>query len=116
MWVSLVAHDPPTVSISICTKGRGANRVKKDTLVNCEETGELVVNMISEWYIEAANHTCGDFLSEVSEIDVAGLTCLESTVVKCPRVAEAAVQMECKIVEIREIRNDKDEVMNIITK
>lgn len=35
---------------------------------------EFVVGLISEWFIEAANHTCGDFDRGVDEMQLAGLT------------------------------------------
>jgi flavin reductase (DIM6/NTAB) family NADH-FMN oxidoreductase RutF len=41
---------------SVCRKPGGD---KKDTWANVEATGEFVVCMMSEWFINAANHTCG---------------------------------------------------------
>lgn len=35
---------------------------------------ELVVHIISEWCLEAANHTCGDFPPAVDELTLAGFT------------------------------------------
>lgn len=58
---------------------------------------EFVVSIMSEWFVEAANHTCGNFPSEVDEMAVAGLSPAPSTVVAAPRVKEAAVNMECKV-------------------
>jgi flavin reductase (DIM6/NTAB) family NADH-FMN oxidoreductase RutF len=57
-----------------------------------------VVNIISDWFVEAANHTCGDFPRGTDEMQQAGLTPLPSTLVAPPRVAESALQMECKIL------------------
>ena len=51
---------------------------RKDTQANIEETGEFVVNIMSEWFIEAANHTCGNFDPDVSEWDLSGLTPIPS--------------------------------------
>lgn len=48
-YFGVVAHDPPTVCVGICHKKDGT---KKDTLVNIEETGEFVVNIISDWFVE----------------------------------------------------------------
>lgn len=52
---------------------------------------------MSEWFVEAANHTCGRFPPEVDEMAVSGLTPAKSTVVAPPRVKESAVNMECKV-------------------
>ena len=56
-----------------------------------------MVSIISEWFVEAANHTCGNFPPEVDEMEVAGLTPLKSIIVSPPRVKESAVNMECKV-------------------
>jgi flavin reductase (DIM6/NTAB) family NADH-FMN oxidoreductase RutF len=64
------------------------------------------VNIISEWMVEAANHTCGAFPPEVDEFAVSGLTPIPSDVVGPPRCAESGVQMECKLTTKNEIYND----------
>ena len=60
--------------------------------------GQFVVNIISDWYLESANHTCGNFDPDVNEMDIAGLTPIPSVIVKPPRVGESAVQMECEVI------------------
>lgn len=64
---------------------------------------EFVVNIISDWYVEAANHTSGDFARGVDEMAAAGLTPQPSALVKPPRVAEAAVQLECRLRAVHEV-------------
>lgn len=54
---------------------------------------------MSSWYLESANHTCGAFPPEVDELQQAGLTTVASVNVKPPRVAEAAVQLECEVCD-----------------
>lgn len=61
---------------------------------------EFVVSIMSDWFIESANHTCGDFPPDVDEMEAAGLTPAKSTVVAPPRVKESAVNMECKVFHI----------------
>jgi flavin reductase (DIM6/NTAB) family NADH-FMN oxidoreductase RutF len=94
-YFGLISHDPPLVAVGICINGR--NKTKKDTLNNIEETGEFVINLISAWYVEAANHTCGNFPSDVNEVEVAGLSTIPSISIVPPRLAESAVQLECKV-------------------
>lgn len=67
-YFNIIAHDPPTVVIGICRNA--GSGTKKDTLINIEETGEFVVNIISDWMVEAANHTCGAFPPEVDEMQL----------------------------------------------
>jgi flavin reductase (DIM6/NTAB) family NADH-FMN oxidoreductase RutF len=110
-YFNAVAHDPPTLCVGICKNRDGSN---KDTLNNIEETGEFVVNIISDWMVESANHTCGAFPPNVDEMSVVGLTPLPSEVVAPPRVAESAVNMECKLSGKHEVVNDKGEVTCIV--
>lgn len=59
---------------------------------------EFVVSIMSDWFVEAANHTCGSFPPEVDEMKAAGLTPVKSTLVQPPRVEESGVNMECKVI------------------
>lgn len=99
-YFNVLGHNPPVVAIGITRAGtRGGG--KKDTFKNIEETGEFVVNIISEWFVEAANHTCGPFDPEIDEMDLAGLTPIPSMKVKPPRVKESALHMECKLLNVQ---------------
>lgn len=89
--------------------GRGDNRTKKDTLINIEETSEFVVNIMSEWYVESANHTCGPFPYETDEISLSGLNTIPSTKVLPERIRESAVQLECKVHQYVPVWNDAKE-------
>ena len=93
-YFGVMSHDPPVVTIGTCATSGRANR-QKDTQQNVLETKEFVVNIVSEWMLEAANHTCGFFDRGVDEMELAGLTTLPSVSVRPPRVAESAIQMEC---------------------
>ena len=41
-----------------------------------------MVNIMSEWFVEAANHTCGNFDRGVNEMELAGLTSMPSVMVR----------------------------------
>ena len=90
-------HDPPSVVVTVCRAAYRPGDRKKDTLANIEATKEFVVNVVSEWYVEGANHTCGNFDAEEDEIALAGLATTPSSVVAPERVASAAVAMECRL-------------------
>ena len=94
-YFNVISHDPPLVAIGLCINGR--TKTKKDTLNNIEETGQFVVNIMSSWYVDSANHTCGNFPPEENEMILAGLTNIKSDLVTPPRVGEAAVQLECEV-------------------
>jgi flavin reductase (DIM6/NTAB) family NADH-FMN oxidoreductase RutF len=73
---------------------------RKDTLRNVEETGEFVVNVVSEAIAAAANSASADVSPEVDEFQLAGLTPAASEAVRPPRVAESPAQMECKLMQV----------------
>jgi flavin reductase (DIM6/NTAB) family NADH-FMN oxidoreductase RutF len=73
---------------------------RKDTLRNVEETGEFVINVVSEAVAPAANVTAAEVPPEVDEFALAGLTPAPSLVVRPPRVAESPAQMECKLLQV----------------
>lgn len=108
-YSGLFAHDPPMIGVSLCNKSNSPDG-KKDTLANIDETSEFVICIMSEWFAEAANHTCGNFARSVDEFDEAGLTRAPSVLVKPPRVAESAVHFECVLRHRHEIVN-KDGVV-----
>lgn len=96
-----LTSQPPTLCISIARKGPQA--LKKDTLVNIEETGGFVVNTVSEFFVEKMAVTGQDFPADVNEFSEAGLTEEKSTIVKAPRVKESLISLECKLHQIVQI-------------
>uniref|UniRef100_A0A061SEF3 Flavo protein oxygenase n=1 Tax=Tetraselmis sp. GSL018 TaxID=582737 RepID=A0A061SEF3_9CHLO len=104
-YFGAMSHDPPHVCIGIC-RSRSKATGKKDTLANILATKEFTLNMMSEWFVESANHTCGEFDDDVDELSLAGLTPLPSLKVAPPRVKESSVHLECKLVHTYEVRNE----------
>jgi flavin reductase (DIM6/NTAB) family NADH-FMN oxidoreductase RutF len=97
-----VGSAPPT--LLFCPTLRAAEGTdparRKDTLRNVEETGEFVVNVVSDAIAAAANATAAEVPPEVDEFHLAGLTPLPGQVVRAPRVAESPAQMECKLLQV----------------
>jgi flavin reductase (DIM6/NTAB) family NADH-FMN oxidoreductase RutF len=91
-----VCNDPPTVAFS---SGRRAGN-KKDTVRNIEYTQDFVVNLVDDALAEQMNLTSGEYPSEVDELAVTGLTAAPSVKVKAPRVTEAPINLECRVVQI----------------
>ncbi|MEO1888544.1 MAG: flavin reductase family protein [Cycloclasticus sp.] len=92
-----VCYDPPTVSVAIA---RFAGRKPKDSLVNIEETGEFVINLVNRDMAEAMNQTAAEYPADVNEFELAGFTTAPSEIVKAPRVAESPVSLECKLIQV----------------
>lgn len=68
----------------------------KDTLRNIRDTGEYVINAVSEPLLGPMAQAAGEWPPEVSEFEVAGLTPRPSHVVKAPGVAESPAHLECR--------------------
>jgi len=96
-----VGSNPPTVLFCPGVRVRGASAdIRKDTLRNVEETGEFVINAVSDEIAAAANSTAAEVPPEVDEFVLSGLTPQASEVVRPPRVAESPAQMECKLLQV----------------
>jgi flavin reductase (DIM6/NTAB) family NADH-FMN oxidoreductase RutF len=92
--------DPPVVGIGMSSHQPGR---PKDSRVNVKQTGEFVVNMVSEENAEKMNVTAIGFDYGVNELAEAGLRTLPSVRVKPPRIAESPVSMECALMQIVEL-------------
>src|SRR5690242_7940671 len=93
-----ISANPPVICFSPMI--RSSDGQKKDTLRNIEETGEFVVNVVSEDFAPQMNLCAPEYLAEVDEFDVSGLTAIPSDLVRPPRVAESRIHMECKLYQI----------------
>jgi flavin reductase (DIM6/NTAB) family NADH-FMN oxidoreductase RutF len=97
-----VGSAPPTVLF--CPSLRPSDTPeagqRKDTLRNVEETGEFVINVVSEEIAAAANASAAEAPFEVDEFVLSGLTPIASEAVCPPRVAQSPAQMECKLLQV----------------
>ena len=94
------AGDPPVVGIGIGSHDPGR---PKDTRRNIRDTGQFVVNLVSEETAEAMNVTAIEFEAGANEIAEAGLHTIPSVRVKPPRIAASPVSMECELMQIVEL-------------
>lgn len=97
-FFTVASVNPPIVCFAPLNKG--SQPMQKDTLRNIEETGEFVVNVVSEDFAGPMNACSGDYPPEVDEFKVSGLTPLPSQLVKPARVAESRIHMECRLNQI----------------
>ncbi len=96
--------NPPHVLF--CPMVRSGDGAQKDTLRYVRETGEFVVNIVTEPLAELMNLTSGEYPDNVDEFDLAGLTAAPSLTVKPPRVAESPIHYECKLVQIIDLSTE----------
>ena len=90
-----VCSKPPIIWVSIGLR-RGQ---KKDTWRNIEFSGDFVINIMDETLIKPTLQTSANYPSDVDEIKKVGLTAIVGDRVKSPRVAEAQVSLECRLVQ-----------------
>jgi flavin reductase (DIM6/NTAB) family NADH-FMN oxidoreductase RutF len=103
-YFQVIAHDPPLFVIGF-SSGL-ATETTKDTLRNLRESGECVINIISEGFLEAANSTAVNAPLGDNEWAVSGLTPMHDCKdVKCARVGEAVFSIEGKLESLREFES-----------
>ena len=89
----IVSVTPPMLGI-VAHEGEHG---QKDTIRNILETGEFVINTVSE-RMAIQVQKCGEtFPPEVSEVEVVGFHTLPSSKVRAPRIAESLLHFECKL-------------------
>lgn len=98
------SSNPPILIFS--SNRRVANNTTKDTLKNVEETGEVVINVVSHEISRQMALASIEYGPEVDEFKKAGFTPLSSERVKPYRVAESPVQMECVVDKILPLGDD----------
>lgn len=92
-YFNAMSSDPPMFALGIA----GAPGNLKDSTQNILDTGEVTINIISEWFIEAANYASIDAPAGVDEWQLSGLTPAKSRLVRPDHVAESAFSIEGKL-------------------
>ncbi len=92
-YFNAVATDPAIVMFS--AGGLDSSDPRKDSRRNAEDTGEFVVNIVTDAQREQMNRTSATVGSAVDEMSLAGLESLPSRRVRPPRVAGSPVHLEC---------------------
>ena len=96
-FFNVFSEEPAIVVLGFSSRPDGR---KKDTLNNIRKRAEFVVNMVDARTI-AAMHICSaDVPHDESEIDFTDLTLAPSRFIETMRIADAAVNLECKLHSI----------------
>lgn len=74
----------------------------KDSLRNCRETGEFVVNLLTRRLADGMNAAAAEFPPGQSEWPASGFAPLASHLIRPPRVAECPIHFECRVHRIVE--------------
>ena len=96
-FFQVISDDPATLMVNVGTRDDG---LLKDTLRNAQDTGELVIHLVSFAQAEAMNASAAVLPHNASEFEHCGIASTPSTRVAPPRVAGAAVAFECQVTEV----------------
>lgn len=103
-FFNLFSSNPPIAVFSPAYSGRTG--APKDTLLNVREVPECVINMVNYEMVQQMSLASSPFPRGVNEFEKAAFTPLASELVRPPRVKESPVQLECKVIEIKELGNN----------
>ena len=95
-----VGSQPAALMFSVVNHPDGS---PKDTLVNIQDTGQFVVNVVPFGLAASMQSTAAELAHEVSEFPIAGLTEQPSQRVAAPSVKESPIQFECERLQIVEV-------------
>lgn len=109
-FFNVVSSNPPMISLSVL---RQAGQMK-DTARNIIESGEFVVHIVDEANVKKANETSASLPPEVSEVELAGLTPIESEKISVPGVKEARVRMECVLEKSITLGNPESPACDLV--
>lgn len=100
-FFNIFSSNPPIAVFSPAYSGRtGAS---KDTLLNVLEVPECVINVVTYNMVHQTSLASSPFAKEINEFEKAGFTQLASDLVKPFRVKESPVQLECNVIEVKEL-------------
>ena len=112
-FFNAVAYNPPQVMFTATGNHRLGG--PKDAVADAQTTGEFVVNVATWELREQMNASAVPAPREVDEFEYAGLTKADGRLVRCPRVAESPVHLECRYTRsIEMLSNDADNPNTIV--
>lgn len=95
-YFNIVGVEPPLLMVSSMRKPHG---VMKDTAVNVTTTKEFIVHVVSKDIVEQTNTTSLEAPPDVDELEMAGLATIAGEHVQVPRIRDARIAMECRLVQ-----------------
>ncbi len=100
-FFNVFSANPPIMIFSPARSGRTNHT--KDTYNNVKEVPECVINVVTYDIVQQMSLSSSPYASDVDEFVKAGLTPVASDLVKPFRVKESPVQIECKVIEVKEL-------------
>lgn len=100
-FFNVFSANPPILIFSPARNGR--TNTTKDTYNNVKVIPEVVINIVNYDIVEQMSLSSSPYAPEEDEFIKAGFTAVDSELIKPKRVLESPVQMECKVLEVREL-------------
>ena len=100
-FFNVFSSNPPVAVFSPSRSGRtGAH---KDTYNNVKKVDEVVINLVDYAMVEQMSLASSPYAPEVDEFIKSGLTPIPSETIRPFRVKESPVQLECKVIDVKEL-------------
>ena len=103
-FFNVFSANPPIAIFSPARSGR--TNTTKDTYNNVKQVPEVVINVVNYSIVHQMSLASSPYPPEISEFDKSGLTPVPSELVRPFRIKESPVQLECKVVEVKELGNE----------
>lgn len=103
-FFNVFSAKPPILVFSPARRGR--DNTTKHTYENVLEVPETVINIVNYDMVQQVSLASTEYAKGINEFKKAGFTELPSELIKPPRVAEAPVQLECKVNEVISLGNE----------
>ena len=110
-FFNCLSADPPILALGVENHD---DMSFKDTAHNIRMTEEFTVNIVDYANVEAMNICAVPFPSEVDELEMAGLTAIAGEKVRCPRIAEAPVALECRRHVTLELGRSREVILGLV--
>lgn len=103
-FFNVFSANPPILIFSPARSGR--TNETKDTYKNVKELPEVVINVVNFDMVHQMSLASSPYSPEISEFEKSGLTPIPSETIRPFRVAEAPVQFECRVNEVKELGHE----------
>ncbi len=100
-FFNVFSANPPIAVFSPARSGRTGET--KDTFKNVSAVPEVVINLVNFAMAQQMSLASSPYAHGVDEFEKSGFTPIESECVRPARVKESPVQLECKVIEIKEL-------------
>ncbi|MCO5724534.1 flavin reductase family protein [Robiginitalea marina] len=103
-FFNVFSANPPVLIFSPARRVR--DNTTKHTLENVQQTGEVVVNVVSYPMVQQMSLASTEYDRGVNEFEKAGFTMVPSDRVAPYRVGEAPVQFECRVTKVEPLGSE----------